>query len=210
MHQQLAAILDDAAAGRFPPADGGVTILPQPSPRDAGVIGFTAHAVIFADADAGWIRGLLPPGDLAAPLSPPFLEALCQATRREAHSIDMLCVAPPLAGPPPVELTPEEGAGHPRIRRALGFRDDVTAWRTDGGVVLLCRGIAGRWETAVEVDPDCRDKGLGRKLAVAARHLVPGPTALWAQIAPANAASVRAFMAAGFIPVGAEALLSRS
>jgi RimJ/RimL family protein N-acetyltransferase len=32
---------------------------------------------------------------------------------------------------------------------------------------------------------------------------------VWAQIAPANAASVRAFLAAGFRPVGAEALLNR-
>jgi hypothetical protein len=39
--------------------------------------------------------------------------------------------------------------------------------------------------------------------------LVPGGQPLWAQIAPGNAASVRAFLAAGFLPVGAEALLSR-
>ena len=36
---------------------------------------------------------------------------------------------------------------------------------------------------------------------------VPEGTPLWAQIAPGNAASVRAFLAAGFRPVGAEALL---
>lgn len=47
----LAALLREAAAGRFPPADGRVTILPAASPRDAGVIGFSAHAVIFADTD---------------------------------------------------------------------------------------------------------------------------------------------------------------
>lgn len=50
----LAVLLNDAAAGRFPPADAGVTILPPPSARDAGVIGFTAHAVIFIDADPAW------------------------------------------------------------------------------------------------------------------------------------------------------------
>ena len=50
----LAALLDDAAAGRFPPADGRVTVLPPPSARRAGVIGFTAHAVIFIDADPAW------------------------------------------------------------------------------------------------------------------------------------------------------------
>src|ERR1022692_2049801 len=53
--ESLAGVLADAASGRFPPADGGVTIMPQPSPRDAGVIGFTAHAVIFVDADPAWV-----------------------------------------------------------------------------------------------------------------------------------------------------------
>jgi RimJ/RimL family protein N-acetyltransferase len=72
---------------------------------------------------------------------------------------------------------------------------------------MLGRGVAGRWEVGVEVEPGYRGKGLGRELAVAARHLVPGGAPLWAQIAPGNAASVRAFLAAGYRPVGAEALL---
>jgi hypothetical protein len=102
----LAALLDDVAAGRFPPADGGVTFVPPPAPRDAGVIGFTAHAVIFTDADPAWVRAQLPAGDLAAPLSPAFLQALCAWTHREAHTIDMLCVAPPTPGPPGLALIP--------------------------------------------------------------------------------------------------------
>jgi hypothetical protein len=68
----LAALLDDVAADRFPPPDGGVTVLPQPSPRDAGVIAFTAHSVIFTDADPDWVRGQLTPGDLSAPCCPRF------------------------------------------------------------------------------------------------------------------------------------------
>jgi len=208
MRDQLSALLANAAAGRFPPADGGVTILPQPSPRDAGVIDFTAHAVIFADVDPAWIASQLPPGDLAGPMSPAFLQALCGATSRKAGSIDMLCVADPLPGPAPVSLTAEASSKHPRIVRALNYRDEVRAWRTDGGVVLLGKGVTDRWETAIEVDPQCRGRGLGRVLARAARHLVPSGEPLWAQIAPGNAASVRAFLAAGFRPVGAEVLLA--
>ncbi len=64
----LARLLDEVAAGRFPAPDGSITILPQPSPRYAGVFAFTAHSVIFTDADAAWIRGQLPPGDLSAPV----------------------------------------------------------------------------------------------------------------------------------------------
>jgi len=205
---RLRAVLNEAAAGRFPPADGGVTVLPQPSPRDSGVFGFTAHAVIFTDADEGWVRSLLPPGDLGAPLNAAFVQALCEATGRVAGSIDVLCVAQPLEGPPPVALTPEPDLSHPRIERALRYRDDVRAWRTDGGVVLLGRGVAGRLETAVEVDDDRRERGLGRALARAARHRATAGEPLWAQVAPANAASLRAFLAAGFTPVGAEVLLA--
>jgi hypothetical protein len=202
----LAALLDDAAAGRFPPADGGVTIVPPSSPRDAGVIGFTAHAVIFIDADPAWVAALLPADDLSGPLSPAFLQALCARTNRQVSGIDLLCTAPPLPGPPDMALTPEPGPAHPRIARALRYRDDVRAWRADGGVVLVGRGVAGRWEAAVEIEPGRRCGGLGRALAGAARHLTPGGAPMWAQIAPANAASVRAFLAAGFTPVAAEAL----
>ncbi len=105
--EQLAAILRDAAKGSFPPADGGVTVLPQPSPRDAGVWGFTAHAVVFADVDQDWVTSHLPAGDLGAPLGPPFLQALSEATDRRPGSIDMLCVAEPLPGPPPIDLAAE-------------------------------------------------------------------------------------------------------
>jgi L-amino acid N-acyltransferase YncA len=93
--------------------------------------------------------------------------------------------------------------------RALHYRDEVRAWQAPGGVLLLGRGVAGRAEVAIEVDPAHRSRGLGARLAMAARHLVPDNVPLWAQIAPANAASVRAFLAAGFLPVGAEALLSQ-
>jgi GNAT superfamily N-acetyltransferase len=206
----LGVVLRDAAAGRFPPPDSQVTVLPSPSPRDSGVIGFTAHAVVFTDADPAWVRARLPDDDPSRPLSPAFLQALCAHTHREAHTIDLLCVAWPRSGPPGMVLSPEPDVAHPRIARAMRYRDDVRAWRTEGGVVLVGHGVAARWEVAIEVDPGYRGHGLGRALASAARHLVPAGRPLWAQIAPANAASVRAFLAAGFRPVGAEALLTHS
>jgi len=184
--------------------------VPQPMARDAGVIGFTAHAVIFIDADPAWVLAQLPADDLAGPLSLAFLQALCEHTNRRAHGIDMLCVASPLPGPPGIALAPDPGLAHPRTARALHYRDDVRAWRAEGGVVTVGRGVASRWEASVEVDPDYRGAGLGRALAAAVRHLVPDGSPLWAQIAPANAASVRAFLAAGFRPVGAEAHLAFS
>jgi GNAT superfamily N-acetyltransferase len=205
--EPLAAILAEAAVGRFPPADGAVTILPPPGPRDAGVISLTAHAVIFTGADPARVARLLPRGDLGAPLSPAFLQALAAATGRHAQATDLLAVAAPLPGRVPIDLVPADDARHPRLARAYRYRDDVRAWEAAGGLVLLGRGVAGRWEVAVEVDPGQAGRGLGRQLASAARHLVPGRAPLWAQVSPGNAASVRAFLAAGFVPVGAEALL---
>jgi GNAT superfamily N-acetyltransferase len=203
----LNEVLERAAAGEFPAADGGYTVVAQPSARDAGVIAFTGHSVVFADVDAGWVRGQLPGGDVAAPLGAPFLVALAQRLGREVNSVDLLTVAPSLPGPPSMRLAPAGDAGHPRVRRARSFRDDVRIWSGEGAVVTTGRGVAGRWEVAVEVEPGGRGRGVGRAAIAAARHLVPGGEPLWAQIAPGNAASVRAFLAAGFVPVGAEVLL---
>ena len=210
--QALAAILDAAAAGTYPPADGTVTILGQPSHRDAGVISLTGCSVVFANTDPAWIEAQLPPGDLSEPLSARFLAALGQRLGRRSRGVDMLTCAAAMAGPPPadlalVELRASDARSHPRVARALLYRDDVRAWQAPGGIVLIGRGVAGRWEVAIEVGPENRGRGVGTRLANAARHLVPPGRPLWAQIAPANAVSVRAFLAAGFRPVGAEALL---
>ncbi|MCL2550816.1 MAG: GNAT family N-acetyltransferase [Actinomycetia bacterium] len=205
----LADILARAARGAFPPPDGSVTFLPQPSERDAGVIAFTAHTVVFTDADHAELAALLPPDDLGAPLCPPFLSELTARTGRGVVNVDLLTVADPLPGPPPLDLRETKDRGHPRIVRALRHRDEVRAWTVPGGTLVIGRGVAGRWETALEVDPAARGRGLGRMLARAARHLVPAGAPLWAQVAPGNAASVRALLSAGFTPVGAEALLAR-
>ncbi|MEV4473675.1 GNAT family N-acetyltransferase [Nonomuraea sp. NPDC049504] len=202
----LVEVLRDAEGGRFPAADGGVTIVAQPSARDLGVISFTAHAVVFADVDHAWIRERLRPGDLSAPLGPPFLQELAALTGRAAGSHDLLAAATPLPGPAPLPLEELRDSGHPRVERARRYRDDVRVWTAPGGLLTVGRGVGGRWEVAVEVKPGHRGRGLGRSLAAAARHLAPGP--VWAQVAPGNAASVRAFLAAGYVPVGAEVLLS--
>jgi GNAT superfamily N-acetyltransferase len=206
----LAELLTGVAAGAYPPPDGAVTVLPQPSQRDAGVLALTAHTVIFADVGPGWVKQVLPADDLSAPLNPPFLTELCSATGRRVNSIDILCCAAALWGPPPARLAAVPASDHPRAARARRYRDGVRAWEADGGLLILGRGVAGRWEIAVEVDPGRRGQGLGRELAAAGRHLVPAGEPLWAQIAPGNSASVRAFLAAGYLPVGAEALLVRT
>ncbi|WP_030694069.1 GNAT family N-acetyltransferase [Streptomyces globisporus] len=209
MSSDVAELLAAAARGVFPPPDGSTTVVPQPGPRDAGVLAFTAHSVVFTDADPEWVRAALaatPADPLAASMNPGFLLALMARTGRHMNTIDLLTVADALPGPPPLELREIDDPGHPRVARALRFRDDVRVWAADGGVLVLGRGVAGRWEAAIEVDEEARHRGLGRALATAARHLTPGGV-VWAQQSPGNARSVRVFQAAGYRPVASEALL---
>ncbi|MEU6070816.1 MULTISPECIES: GNAT family N-acetyltransferase [Streptomyces] len=210
MAKTLRDILDAAARGVFPPDDGGTTVVPQHTHRDAGVIAFTAHSVVFTDEDPRWVRETLRAvavdcDALAATMNARFLTAFMERTGRTADTIDALVVASPLPVRPPLPLTEIVDPGHPRAVRARAHRDDVRLWEADGGVVLLGRGVAGRLEVAVEVDEGVRHRGLGRRLVTAARHLAEEP--VWAQVSPGNARSLRAFQAAGYLPVGAEALL---
>lgn len=209
MATTLAQILAAAARGAFPAPDGTTTIVDQPGVRDAGVLAFTAHSVVFADEDPGWIRSTLaetPSDALAASMNPHFLCALLARTGRRMDTIDLLTVADALPGGPDLPLREIRDPGHPRVARAVKYRDEVRVWAADGGVMTLGRGVAGRWETAIEVDEAARGRGLGRQLARAARQLVPDPF-VWAQQSPGNARSVRTFQAAGFRPVCSEALL---
>lgn len=204
----LRDILDAAANGDFPPPDGGTTVVPQPSSRDAGVMAFTAHSVVFTDEDPAWVYDTLRALDcdpLAATMNPRFLAALLERTGRVTECVDAVLVGSPLPGEPPLPLKEIADPDHPRITYARERRDDVRAWTAEGGVLVMGRGVAGRPEVSVEVDERARHRGLGRELVAAARHLVTEP--LWAQVAPGNARSVRAFQAAGYRQVGAEALL---
>jgi GNAT superfamily N-acetyltransferase len=171
------------------------------------VLGFTGHIVVVADVDDAWLSGHLRPGELSEAFTPPFLGALASRLARRVSAIDLVALSPRVPGVPDITLTEITDRDHPRVRRALRYRSDVSVWTAGAGVVMLGRGFAGRWEVAVEVDRDHQGRGLGRRLAAAARHLVPDGRGVWAQIAPGNAASVRAFLAAGYRVVGQEALL---
>jgi GNAT superfamily N-acetyltransferase len=209
--ETLADLIRRIEAGHWPAADGGVRVIRQPSNGDAAVLGFTAHIVVAADVEPEWVSERLPPGDLSAPLNPPFLSALCERLDRRVNCLDMVAYAPAVDGPPPVALTAAAYVAHPRVRRARHYRTDSRVWTTDGGIIVLGRGLAGRLEVAFEVDPNHRGRGLGRALALSARHLAralaPDANGIWAQVSPGNAASVRTLLAAGYQPIGSEALL---
>ncbi|KOG29622.1 GNAT family N-acetyltransferase [Streptomyces resistomycificus] len=210
MAETLRDILDAAARGDFPPADGATTVVPQPCERDAGVLAFTAHSVVFTDEDPRWVRETLRAVDcdaLAATMNARFLTALMDRTGRLSDTVDVMTVGAPLPGRPPLALREIADPDHPRVVSSRRRRDDVRVWTVDGGVLVLGRGVAGRLEVAVEVAEDVRHRGLGRALALAARGLGGGEP-VWAQVSAGNARSLRAFQAAGYRPVGSEVLLT--
>jgi GNAT superfamily N-acetyltransferase len=203
----LAALLDAAARGVHPPPDGRVEVVPSPPGLADAVVAFTAHTVVAADVDAEAVVAQLPAESLSAPLQPPFLSWLAGRLHSETGSLDALLVAG-RATAPEVELVEVDHTDHPRLRRAHRYRSDLRVYAPAGGGALLIvgRGLAGRYEVSIEVESDRRGEGLGRLLAQAARALVPAEQGLFAQVAPGNAASLRAFLAAGYRPIGAEVL----
>ncbi|HYJ69304.1 MAG TPA: GNAT family N-acetyltransferase [Nocardioidaceae bacterium] len=207
----LARIFRDAERGSLPTPDGAIRVIRQPSGDDAAVVAFTSSVLVAADIEPAWVADRLAPGELSASMNPPFLTALCERVGREVNGIDLVAYAPALEGPPPIDLRETTFVAHQRVSRARRFRTEARVWTVDGGVLVLGVGLGGRIELAFEVDPDRRGSGRGRALARSARHLVsvldPDRHGVWAQVAPGNAASVRTLLAAGFVPMGGEALL---
>src|SRR5690606_10692794 len=177
----LADLLARIERGEALPTDPWLSVVPEPDGNPA-VLSFPGRIVVAADLDPAWVTDQVPDGDLSAPMNPPFLHACERKLGRRVNSVDMLLLGPPASGRPEVALQEVADLDHPRVRRARRYRPHVRVFTTDGGVLVVGRGLAGRWEAAVEVDPAHRGRGLGRALASAARHLVPADRPVWAQV----------------------------
>jgi hypothetical protein len=212
----LAHLLEHAARGTYPAFDGLIHVLPELlGPVDA-LIAFTGTFALAAPIDPEEVAARVPAGDFYGAIAPNFLLWLGEQLQSRAGTHDAVLVAVAGATPePPIvlqEIDAGEVAHHPRVARAARYRHGLRCYAPeDGGAVLvLGRGVTNRWEMAFEVDDDRRNVGLGRALAVAARTLLPPSTPIWAQVAPGNAASLRAVLAAGYRPVGSEILFPRA
>lgn len=204
----LGAILSQAVAGRWPAADGRVDVFPALPNGEAAVVGLTGHFVVAADVEPSWVQDRLPDGDLCAPMGPRFLDALAREIGKEPGSLDLVLWARAEAGSVALDLELVSDRSHPRVRRAEVHRDDLRVYRTrdESGLLVLGRGVCGRWEASFEVEPTARNRGLGRALAACARQLLPTGVPIFMQAAPGNTASVRAIVQAGFAPLCAEVL----
>ena len=206
-------MLAAAAAGRMPAPDGGVTVLPRAAGGAvAGVVGFTAHHVVAADVDPDWVRSVLPPGSLSAPMSARFLAALADRVGAEPGAYDTVlqsapCTAPVTACP---GWTPGRRSGRlgpVAPGRALpGRRPGLDGGRRDPRRRPRAWPAAGRSRSR-----STRRIGAAGSAGPWSRPrpgLVPPGAALWAQVSPANVASLRMFLAAGYRPVCAEVLFA--
>jgi hypothetical protein len=208
----LRALLDDAAAGRFPPADGLIEVVPSPGGRVDAIVGLTGHFMLAADIDPEEFAARVPSGDLSLPMSPAILSWLGRRLRSTPTTFDVLLYRVGDGAGAPAWMTEVDGHDHPRVERAARYRHGMRVFVADDDAAALVvgRGVCDRWDFGFEVMPGARGRGLGRKVARAAAGLVPAGEPLWAQVAPGNAASLRAVGAAGFVPVGAEVLFPRS
>lgn len=213
--EPLLAILQEAAFGRPLGVAGELSFLPPPATGAQAVIGLPGHHLIALAIEEEVARTRLTPGDLSQPMSAGFLLFLAGWTGAEPGTLDVLLAA---TGPadPQVELWRRDDLdAHPRVLRASRYRPDLAVYgdREIGdpdGVVVIGRGLAGRWEMAFEVTEPARGSGLGRRLATTARTLVAPGEPLFAQVAPGNASSLRCVLAAGFRPIGSEVLFVAS
>ena len=170
------------------------------------MLSFTAHHVVAADVPADEVLARVDPADLKGPLAPAVLTWLAERTGLVAGSLDVVLAWMPeraVGGSPVHEVAP---GGHPRVERARRWRRELRVFEGDGGMVVIGRGVADRLELSVEVEPERRDRGLARRLAAGALAVAAPAEPVFAQVAAANAASLRALQPAGFTAVGAEVL----
>jgi len=206
----LATLLKAAAHGCFPPPDGTLAVLPAPTPYRAAVAAFTAHTLVAVDVEPDILRARLPAGDLGAPMSAPFLTWLGEQVGVAPGLVEVVLVhLGATAGDVPL-IAGRHWKNHPRVARAHRMRQRVQVYtdRQKRGLVTLGQGLVNRWEMSVELSVADQNVGLGRALIAAARGLVPADEPVFAQVAPGNARSLRAFLAAGFRPIGAEVVFS--
>jgi hypothetical protein len=148
----LLAVLLSAAAGEFPPADGGAVFLPPLANGGAAVVSLTGRVYVATDRRLSGLDGF------GSALQPWVLRELAGPVG-EIGTLDVTLAAHGLGGgdlPARHDL-----ADHPRVRHALGLRQQVRVYGDDRGLVTVAAGLAGRTEISVEVFTPGRPGGDG-------------------------------------------------
>jgi hypothetical protein len=114
------------------------------------------------------------------------------------------------AGGRPTLVERSDLEDHPRVQRARHHRRDVRVLGDASGFVTIGRGLVDRVEMSVELLDHAHGAGAGRQLIDDGLLAIGADELVFAQVAPGNAASLRAFLACGFRPIGSEVLIEVS
>ncbi len=204
MHPLL-TMMNAAAEGRFPPVDGLVEVVKrfEGAPQEY-ILELTGHAVVMTDLSQRKIDALRADG-FGGAVHPDVLRALA-GPRGHIGCHDALLVKRGTGDG--VLAVRTDLDDHSRVQHARTLRRDVVVYGDDDrGLVCLGRGIADRCEISVEVAATARNHGYARQLLAKAIAMVPAGEWCFAEVSPGNAASLRAFLAAGWTPIGAEVIV---
>ena len=212
----LAGLITAAAAGRFPAPDGGWRRVPPWRPGLEAVVSFTGHAVFAVAPDipdhqlvalgADGFGGAHDPRLITALAGPEgWIDCLdiLMAGRGTGRAVRPAADRPARPRRLPPGRVRREIRSHPRL---LGYPDPGRS-----ALVIISRGIAGlhRTELRPRTWPGTGRAG-GSQLAADALSMVPAGQLAVAAVAPGNAASVRALLSAGFLPLGSVQLFRRA
>ena len=212
----LARLIADAAAGRFPAPDGDWHRVPPWRPGLEAVVSFTGHAVFAVAPDIPDHRLAELGADGFGGAHDPRLIAALTGPGGWIDCLDMLMAGHGTgsAGAPPPLIDRPDLAAHRRVRFAARIRSDprVLGYPDPGrsAIAIISRGIAGLTELSFELEPGRRGRGVGSRLAADALSMIPAGRFAVAAVAPGNAASVRALLSAGFVPLGSLQLFRRA
>lgn len=207
VHGLLRALLD-AADGRYPPVDGGVTHVPPDDDRCA-VVAFTGHAFVMAPGPIDPPPGVPRPDGFGGSLDPHYLVWLAGADQ-PLGVVDATLVGRGTGSHRGTLERSDRWDDHDRVRHARRLRHDVRVFGDERGFVTLASGLAGRLELSVEAAPEGQGRGWGRSLVADALGLLDPGEIVFAAVSPGNARSLRAFLGLGFVPIGSEIQWLRS
>lgn len=209
----LAALIAAAAAGRFPRPDGGWHRVPPWRPGLEAIFSFTAHAVFAVAPDITDHRLASLGADGFGGAHDPRLITALAGPDGWIDVLDMLMAGRGTGAPSRLVDRPDL-TGHRRARFAARIRDHPRVLGYPGAersaLAIISGGIAGLTELSFELEPGRRGQGGGAGLVADALAVVPAGQLVVAAVAPGNAASVRALLSAGFVPLGSLQLFRRS
>jgi hypothetical protein len=203
-------LLVEAIDGTFPRPEGGWHRVPPWRDGVEAVLAFTGHAVLAVAPDVGDERLVALGVDGFGGAHHPRVLLDLAGPDGWIDSLDALTARRATGGPSPLVARPDL-AGHPRVAFATALREDTRVFgRPDPrstSLATVSRGIGGLCEISVELDERERGHRAGSEFVEQAVTTAPAGEVVLAAIAPGNAASLRAFLRAGFSVLGSVQLL---